>query len=259
MRGNMQLESLTKKKDELDSFRPLNPALVKSLESWFNVELTYTSNAIEGNTLNRAETAIVVEKGLTVSGKSLNEHLEATNHARALGWVREVIQADFQSTIGERDILKLHEIVLKGIDDENAGCYRSVPVRISGANVILPNHVKVPKKMAKMADWMESEMLDLHPVMAAAEAHYQLVTIHPFTDGNGRTARLLMNLILLQNGYPPAIIHPKDRLDYINSLEQAQTGGSKDDYYEIIKRAVDKSLDIYLKAVRGEDWDEGDF
>jgi len=242
----MKYDVLSEKKDELDQYRPLDKALVNNLDEWFRVELTYTSNAIEGNTLTRRETALVVEKGLTVGGKSLTEHLEATNHAHALDWVKDQINRKPKS-LTENDILNIHNIILKGIDDENAGHYRSVPVRISGSSVILPNPVKVPDLMQNFQNWF-CESSKMHAVELAAEAHYQLVTIHPFVDGNGRTARLLMNLILMMEGYPPAIIRKRDRLAYIGALEQAQLGGSKDNYFKIIAKAVERSLDIYLKA-----------
>ena len=244
---SMNWDSLTEKKVRLDGYRPLPPELVQNLEQWFLIELTYTSNAIEGNTLTRKETAVVVEKGLTVSGKSLVEHLEATNHAEALRTVLKLAESK-TSDLGENDILNIHNTILKGIDDDNAGHYRSIPVRISGSQVVLPNYRKVPDLMATFVEAIRSEK-KAHPVELAAEAHYQLVTIHPFVDGNCRTARLLMNLILMQNGYPPALIRTRDRLKYIKSLEQAQLGGSKTDYHKIISDAVNRSFDIYLNAV----------
>ena len=240
-------ELLTEKKQKIDQFRPLPKELVSNLENWFKVELTYTSNALEGNTLTRQETAVVVEKGLTIGGKSLVEHLEATNHAAALGKVVQIAQLE-TARIGEHTILDLHSTILHGIDDANAGRYRSIAVRISGSKVLLPNPVKVPMLMADFVKELGNP-LDLHPVELAAEAHYQLVTIHPFIDGNGRTARLLMNLILLQNGYPPALIRKRDRVPYLNSLEKAQLGGSKDDYHAIIAKAVSRSFDIYFQAL----------
>ena len=241
---------LSEKKERLDVLRPLPPELVRNLEEWFLVELTYTSNALEGNTLTRKETAAVVEKGLTVGGKTLVEHLEATNHAKAL---KEVVRLSQISTsqLKLADVLRIHETVLRGIDDEHAGHFRRIPVRISGAPVILPNPVKVPDLMEGFIEWLVSSS-DLHPVELAAEAHYKLVTIHPFVDGNGRTARLLMNLILMQHGFPPGIIRTRDRLKYIEGLERAQLGGSKDGYNQVIIDAVDRSLNIYLKAAAGE-------
>jgi Fic family protein len=252
----MKLDKLTDKKKRLDGFRPLPDTLVRNLDDWFRVELTYTSNAIEGNTLTRRETALVVEKGLTVGGKSLTEHLEATNHAHALDWVKEQVKRK-PTSLTEKDILHIHDVILKGIDDANAGHYRSVPVRISGSAVVLPNPRKVPDLMQDFAEWLSRDQ-ELHPVELAAEAHYRLVTIHPFVDGNGRSARLLMNMILLMSGYPAAIIRKRDRLAYIGSLEKAQLGGAKDDYFKIIAKAVDRSLDIYLKAAAGEEAEPAD-
>jgi Fic family protein len=248
----MNYDVLTQKKRDLDQYRPLPDALVRNLDDWFRIELTYTSNAIEGNTLTRQETALVVEKGLTVGGKSLKEHLEATNHANALDWVKSLIQKKTLS-ISESDILYIHNLILKGIDDANAGHYRSVSVRISGSAVVLPNPLKVSGLMVNFVEWIHHA--HMHPIQFAAEAHYELVSIPPFVDGNGRTARLLMNLILMMHGYPPAIIRKRDRLDYIGALEKAQLGGAKDDYFELIAKAVDRSLDIYLKAVKNEDHD----
>ena len=252
----MNFDKLTVKKQHLDSLRPLSGALVKNLEDWFRVEITYTSNAIEGNTLTRRETALVVEKGLTVGGKSLIEHLEATNHASALDWVKEQVQRKHTS-LTENDILHIHDVILKGIDNEHAGFYRSVPVRISGSMVVLPNPRKVPDLMGEFMKWL-TRAQGMHPVELAAEAHYRLVTIHPFVDGNGRSARLLMNMLLLMSGYPAAIIRKSDRLAYLESLEKAQLGGSKDDYVKIIAKAVNRSLDIYLKAAAGEDAEPDD-
>jgi Fic family protein len=244
----MQYSLLTLKKQELETFT--TPTVQKeNLDNWFAVELTYNSNALEGNTLTRQETAVVIEKGLTVAGKSIREHLEATNHAEALSYVKTLVK---NNEITEKDILAIHGLILKGIDDANAGRYRNLSVRISGSTVILPNPQKVQSLMTSFMEWLVSKP-KLHPVQFAAEAHYQFVTIHPFIDGNGRVARLLMNLLLMRDGYPPAIIRKEDRLAYINSLEKAQLGGSKEDYDRIIFQAVNRSLDIYLKTVKGED------
>jgi cell filamentation protein, protein adenylyltransferase len=246
----MDYNKLINKKCELDKYRPLPQALVKNLDNWFLVELTYTSNAIEGNTLTRAETALVIEKGLTVGGKSLKEHFEANNHAHALQWIRTLVSKTVQD-IDEAIILQIHRYILEAIDDVNAGFYRNILVRISGSPVILPNPLKVPDLMADFIAWIHSSKQN--PIELAALAHYKLVSIHPFVDGNGRTARLLMNLILMMHGYPPAIIRPEDRLAYIKSLESAQLGSSLDRYIALIARAIDQSLEIYLKAVKGED------
>ena len=246
------------KEEGTGRYRPLPLALVRNLDEWFRVELTYTSNAIEGNTLTRRETAIVLEKGLTVGGKSLREHLEATNHSQAIDAVNDLLRKK-PAQLTAHDVLAIHGIILKGIDDVNAGRYRHVPVRISGSPVVMPNPLKVPDLMREFLRWLTARS-SLHPVAFATEAHYRLVTIHPFVDGNGRTARLLMNLLLLMRRYPPAIIRPRDRLAYIGSLERAQLGGSRSDFDTLVAKAAERSLDIYLKAARGEsaaDLDEG--
>jgi len=246
----MNWNKLDPKKKRLDALRPLKPALLRNLEEWFRVELTYTSNAIEGNTLTRQETAIVLEKGITVGGRTLREHLEATNHAKALDRLKEVA-SNPRHPVGEKEILELHGMILTGIDDDNAGRYRTLMVRISGSTVVLPNAQKVPQLMGQFASWLKSAA-HLHPAELAAQAHYRLVSIHPFVDGNGRTARLLMNLLLMQKGYPPAFIRTRERLAYLNGLEKAQLGGSIEDYEALMLKIMDRSLDIYLKAARGE-------
>lgn len=252
--SKINYKKLSEKKKVLNKSRPLDASLVKNLEEWFRIELTFTSNAIEGNTLSRAETALVVEKGLTIGGKSIIEHLEATNTARALDFVKEQIKKK-PSDLREKDILKIHEIILDRIDKENSGIYRRVPVRISGSAVVLPNPRKIQDLMDEFFSWLRKED-KMHAIEIAAEAHYRFVTIHPFIDGNGRTARLLMNMILMMHGYPPAIIRKNDRLVYIKSLEKSQLvngeGDSKSDYFKLIASAVDRSLNIYLKAISGE-------
>ena len=237
------LDILDEKTKRAMSYLPLPKELSVNLDQWFAIELAYTSNALEGNTLTRQETALILEKGLTVGGKTLNEHLEAKNHAQALSFIKSLVN---QPGVKEEDILHIHFLILNHIDDPNAGRYRTVPVRISGSTTILPNPLKVPELMAGFFQWLETD--NEHPVKRAALAHYKLLTIHPFSDGNGRTTRLLMNLLLLQAGSPMAIISPVDRLAYINSLEMAQTGGSLDPFLRLIYQAVEYSLDIYLKS-----------
>ena len=251
-----KLNKLTEKKQRLDKYRPLPPELVKNLEDWFKVELTYTSNAIEGNTLTRQETALVVEKGLTVEGKSLKEHLEATNHAEALEFIKKLVGKKRQE-ITEKDILEIHRLILQKTDDANAGRYRRVAVRIAGvAGITLPNPAKVPDLMQEFISWLHKKNSD-HPTKIGSDTHFKLVSIHPFVDGNGRTARLLMNLLLIQEGYPPALIRKEDRRRYINSIEKAQLGGKLNDYYELILEAVERSLDIYLEALEPKETKEG--
>lgn len=247
---NELLKRLTKKKQVLDGYRPLPSALVTNLAEWFKVELTYTSNAIEGNTLNRKETALVVAEGITVQGKTLKEHLEAINHADALDFIQGLVEKK-RKDVRERDILDIHALILKRIDDQNAGRYRNVAVRIRGADVILPNPMKVPELMQEFFVWLQGKNID-HPATIAADAHLKLVSIHPFVDGNGRTARLLLNLLLMQTGYPPALVRKEDRDVYIDSIEKAQLTNQREDYYKVIYRAIERSLDIYLNAIEGK-------
>lgn len=244
------LRILTNKKQKLDTFRPLPPELVKNLDAWFKVELTYTSNAIEGNTLTKAETALIIEKGLTVQGKSLEEHLEATNHAEALDYVKTLVGKKRQD-ITESDILEIHKLILNKIESSGAGRYRTQHARLTETDVILPNPIKIPELMEEFVQWLTSDNTD-HVIKIGTDAHFKLVSIHPFSDGNGRTSRLLMNLIFMQAGYPPAIIRKEDRLSYILALEKAQKGGGLDDFYSLIYEAVNRSLDIYLEALEPE-------
>ncbi len=245
-----KLQLLTNKKQKLDIFRPLPKELVKNLEEWFKIELTYTSNAIEGNTLTRAETALVVEKGMTIQGKSLKEHLEATGHVEALDYIKHLVNKKRQD-LRESDILEIHKMILQKIEENYAGRYRTQHARLTGSETILPNPVKVPDLMKAFTDWLTGNNSD-HPAKIAADAHFKLVSIHPFADGNGRTSRLLMNLLLMQEGYPPAIIRKEDRLEYVNALEKGQVGNDRSDFYNLIYEAVDRSLDIYLEALQPE-------
>lgn len=242
-----KLKLLTTKQQKLDSFRPLSPELVRNLEEWFDVELTYTSNAIEGSTLTRAETALVIEKGITVRGKSLKEHLEAKNHVEALEYIKTLVGSK-REDITETTVQEINRIVLDKIEAYNGGIYRTQHARIRGSTTVLPNPAKVPELMEQFITWLQGPNSD-QIVKIAADAHYKLVSIHPFEDGNGRTSRLLMNLILMQSGYPPAIIRKEDTVAYFNALEKAQTGGGLTDFYNLIYEAVDRSLDIYLEAL----------
>jgi Fic family protein len=247
------LTTLEEKKQRLDGYIPFSVDLVANLRDWFKIELTYTSNAIEGNTLSRAETALVVEKGVTVDGKTLKEHLEAVNHAQAFDWVMQRIDTT-KRDITESTILNIHQLILQKIVDNQAGRYRTVPVRIAGSTVVMPNAMKVPELMGEYVSWLQQSTEN--PLTVAVDAHFKLVSIHPFVDGNGRTARLLMNLLLMQAGYPPAIIRKEERKQYITSIEKAQLGGSLADYYALMYEAVNRSLDIYLEALEGKKQEE---
>jgi Fic family protein len=249
-----KLKLLTEKKVELDRQKPLTAEALKNLEGWLKVELTYSSNAIEGNTLTRLETAEVIEKGISaaLSGKPLQDQLEAINHAKAVEFIRTLAkEKKGHQFITEENIMAIHKIVLTGINDEWAGRYRESEVFIKGASVEFPLPQNVPYKMAEFIKWLEAQQ-NVQSVQVAADAHFKLVSIHPFVDGNGRTARLLMNLILTMNGYPMAIIRNEDRTGYLEAVNLGQTKGNLEMYYSIIYDAEERSLEAYLNATEGK-------
>lgn len=250
----VNLGSLTNKKKKLDQYRPLAPDVVENLERWLEVEMTYSSNAIEGNTLTRIETAEVIEKGVsaTISGKSLKDQLEAVNHAKAIALVRSLARkTKSHQLITEGDIKAIHKTILRGIENAWAGRYRKSEVFVRGATVEFPLPHQVTYHMREFVDWLQAQQ-KRHPVRVAADAHFRLVTIHPFVDGNGRTARLLMNLILLINGYPLAVIRNEDRTAYLDAVNAGQTQKDLKPLYRIAEQAAERSLDAYLAAAQGK-------
>lgn len=243
------LQKLDEKKRKIKELEPIPKEILEGLDSRFKLELTYNSNAIEGNILTLQETKIVLEKGITVLGKPLKDHIEAKNHKDAFELIKKIAASKKTSEIDENDILSIHKEILKGIDDNNAGIYRKAMVRILGSRAVFPNPLKVPELMEEFVKWLQNEK-DLHPAHIAADAHFKLVEIHPFIDGNGRTARLLMNLILIQNGFPPAVILMEERKKYIDSIEKAHLENDFSDFYGIVIESVEKSLDIYAEAIK---------
>ena len=201
---NTLLESIAGKKRELDTNRPLNPSIARKLQEQLALEWTYNSNAIEGNTLSLHETEVVLKQGITIAGKSVNEHLEAINHKDGIEFIRKV--SNQKEEMSETVIRECHRIILKGIDDLEAGAYRRTNVRFIGARLIPPQAIKVKTHMDELLTWYYENKYTLPPAILAAKYHYRFVCIHPFIDGNGRVARLLMNLLLMANGYPPAVI-----------------------------------------------------
>lgn len=214
------------------------------------LEYTYESNRIEGNTLTLNETDLVINEGLTISGKSMREHLEAINHQDAIEYVKQLI--DKNSQIDERTILSIHNLILRGINKEYAGKYRNVQVMIKGSKHLPPQAYLVPKQMEDLLLWYYQNKSNMHPVVLAAEMHQRLVTIHPFIDGNGRTSRLLMNLILLKNGFVIANLKgdTSSRLAYYNSLEKSQINNTeKEDFIMLIAKQELENLKTYIKIL----------
>lgn len=224
----------------LNSKRPIPKATLESLKDAINLEWTYNSNGIEGNTLTLRETQIVLE-GITVGGKTIKEHLEAINHEKAILYLDELVKDN--NPITEWNIKNIHQLILKEIDNKNAGKYRIEPVIIKGAKHIPPDYILVHELMEKLIlnynDWEK-----YHPIIRAALLHGELVKIHPFIDGNGRTARLVMNLSLMNSGYLPVIIKKEKRLEYYNALDKAHTN---DDYTDFIKLVNDLEIEILKK------------
>ena len=209
----------------------------EQLYKWLKSELAYTSNNIEGNTLTRHETRLVIEEDITSSSKPFVHYQEAVNHAKAFDYIIDILKS--KAIINETVVLDIHKKLLSGIDDYNAGFYRNCPVRISGSRVILPNPMKVPDLMKEFWGKYKSST----KIEDIIKTHLDFVSIHPFSDGNGRCARLLMNLLLMQNGFCPIIIRPRDRKRYINSIEKAQLTGNIDDYIKFMVTRLSASFD----------------
>lgn len=237
------LQAVDVLKSELSKIRSLDNAKIREALA---IEYTYESNRIEGNTLTLQETQLVIEKGLTIGGKPLREHLEAINHKEAIDFVAELVRD--KVTLNDYVLKQVHAIILKSIDKENAGVYRNVPVLISGSTHTPPQPYLLQKLMEDYFLFYEANKDVLHPIVLAAEMHERLVTIHPFIDGNGRTSRLVMNLILLQNGYAIANIRGdvESRLMYYDALEQSRED-NKTAFIELVAEAVKQTMERLLK------------
>jgi Fic family protein len=247
MNYRLKLERIDKLKVWLDEFRPLDPMIVAELKKLYDVRFTYNSNAIEGNTLTQSETELVLTKGITVGGKTLDEHLEAIGHKEAIDYIEHLAQQDTE--INQWEIKQIHNLILRKINPEEAGSYRTLDVMAAGTNYRYPPHYLLPQLMADFAIWLNSEAaLSLHPVEYASIAHYRFVSIHPFRDGNGRTARLLMNLLLIRAGYPIVVISNQIRNDYINALAYGQQ--NQDDLSQLYNLIFDATIASLVEVLR---------
>lgn len=240
-------ETIDKKKEILDSKRPLPEYTVKSIREHLNLEWTYNSNAIEGNTLTLMETKVVLE-GITVGGKTMREHLEVINHREAILYVEEIVRD--KEPLTEWQIKNIHRLVLKGINDNYAGNYRDQQVIISGARHRPPEPFLIKEKMEELINWYNVDAAALHPVEKAAMLHIIFVGIHPFIDGNGRTSRLLLNLELMKSGYPPIVIRAENRNKYYEALDKAHTTGDSKDFIELVAGEEDRILNFYLDLIK---------
>lgn len=241
------LNDILKKKEQLDAARPLPKHTLRTLQEKLFLEWTYNSNAIEGNTLTLNETKVVLE-GITIGGKTLREHLEVINHQEAIFFVEEIVKDE--EPLSEWQINNIHRLVLKGIDDSNAGVYRGEQVFISGARHVPPTAILIPEKLEDMINWYKNEGSHLNAIERGAMLHAVFVGIHPFIDGNGRTARLLLNLELMKGGYPPVIIKVENRLAYYEALDKEHTRQDYKDFISLVATEIEDSLDLYLKAIQ---------
>ena len=241
------LVTLSELQQKWQAQKPLEASQLQKLQTYFNLAYTYESNRIEGNTLSLQETNLVVNEGITVGGKTLQEHLEAINHQEAIHFIEQLV-VNLQ-TFNKSVLLQLHRLILMGIDTKNAGVYRNVEVRISGSKHVPPSPLLLNDLMDGYFEFYELNKRTIHPVLLAAEMHERLVTIHPFIDGNGRTARLVMNLVLLQNGYTLVNIkgNLKNRLKYYQALEQVQLNHEHTEFYKLILSSAEKSLLQHLE------------
>ena len=243
--GKTYFDKVDELNNKLNSKRPFSKETLKSLRNSINIEWTYNSNGIEGNTLTLRETQIVLE-GITVGGKTLREHLEAINHEKAIEYIEDLVKE--KNPVTEWNIKNIHQLVLKEIDDKNAGKYRSENVAIMGATHTPPDHLIVPELMEKLIlnyqKWNK-----YHPIIKAAIIHGELVKIHPFIDGNGRTSRLVMNLSLMNSGYLPVIIKKENRLEYYNALDKAHTTSDYTDFVKLVTNLEIEMINKYLNLL----------
>jgi Fic family protein len=236
----------------LQQSRPLPTIALLKIKESLTIEWTYNSNSIEGNTLTLRETQMVLQEGITVKGKSLREHFEAKNHEKAIDYLYTLVNPKY--TLRGIDILSLHGLVLRMIEDDFAGRIRNGGVRITGANFVPPNATKVSDLLDELIDFINTNPLQLNDIELATVFHHKLVWIHPFFDGNGRTVRLAMNLLLMRKGFPPAIILKNDRKKYYEALNQANQGN----YQKLIllmSQALERTLNIYISSLPDNDYD----
>lgn len=233
-------------KESINRHRPLSKRLADSLHEKLVVEWTYNSNAIEGNTLTLSETKVVLE-GITIGGKSMVEHLETINHREAILFVEDLVAN--KGPLSERNIKNIHALILREIDNINAGRYRMENVVISGAKHIPPKHYEVGDLIQKLIAEYQNDWVEFHPIVRATLLHGEFVKIHPFVDGNGRTSRLLLNFELMKNGYTPIIIKKEDRAKYYDVIDLAHTTMNYEPFIKLVSELVIESEKLWLSVL----------
>ncbi|MEK7061940.1 MAG: Fic family protein [Patescibacteria group bacterium] len=244
----IEINRIDSKLKLFNKHRPLPKSLILKLKDQFAIEMTYNSNGIEGNSLTLKETFLVINEGLTVKNKPLKDHLEAKDHFEAIEFLAELVENDRQHTISERLIRNLHQIITRETEKEQSGKYRDGNVIITGSKHRPPEAFEISRLMSNLVRWTKENQIKLHPIELSAIFHHKLVFIHPFFDGNGRTARLAMNLFLMQKGYPLVVILKNDRKKYYDALAKADRG----DWNVLIKlvsQSVERSLNMYLRVI----------
>lgn len=232
-------------KTKIDAHRPLNQDAIKQIQDYYKIGLTYSSNALEGNTLDLAETKVVLEDGLTISGKPMKDHLEAMGHADAFNKLIELVKT---KTITEENIKELHKLFYNKIDADQAGKYRTKSIIVTGSDVDFPKPEELEGKMSEFVKKIPQIKQNMYPIEFAAMLHAIFVNIHPFIDGNGRVARLLLNLALLQAGYNITIIPPVVRADYIRALQESNHNNFEP-FINFISEMVLESQKEYLRII----------
>lgn len=268
------LEKVEQLKAELDSLRPLDGEAEARIMQKFRLDWNYHSNNIEGNSLTYGETKALILFGITAQGKPLKDHFEITGHNEAINWVIDLVKGDTELT--EKFIRELHVLLLKESSYKDAVTPEGKPTRRKievGKYKTNPNHVitvtgetfyfaspeETPAKMQELIEWFrnEKEKSDVNPVILASLFHYRFIRIHPFDDGNGRVARILMNFILMQFGYPPVIVKTEDKENYYAVLRLADAG-ELEPFIEYISTNLEHSLRLMVKGAKGEDIEEPD-
>jgi Fic family protein len=240
------LPAIAAQKERLNALRPLTPEALVRLEHYYDIELTYASNAIEGNMLSPVETTLVIEKGITIAGKPLKDHLEALDHYDAIRYVRDL--GRHSAPLTETDVRNLHSLVVQRSRPDIAGRYADLNryVRTETGRHVFPSPARIPPLMGDFAAWLRQAP---DTPGTAFTAHRRLVDIHPFNDGNGRTARLLMSLVLIRGGYPPVAVRPEDRLAYIQALQEAQAGQGTGRFDILMYERLNATLGEYLSTL----------
>lgn len=263
------LAEIDRLKAEIDVLRPIDPAQERRIMQKFRLDWTYHSNAIEGNTLTYGETKAFLLHGVTAQGKPFRDYLEVRGHHEAINYLLEFVRQ--QNPLTEADIRELHKMILVEpyeVDAVTADGRATTRLVTPGQYKSAPNHVitstgemhyyatpeETPAKMGDLMAWFrrETEKVELHPLILAATFHYQFVVIHPFDDGNGRMARLLMNLLLMQYGYPPVIIPLDKKGEYLLALETADADNNLDPFISHIGKGLLNSLDLFIRGAKGE-------